>query len=140
MPKLSSNDQPKSLRAAVLCLWLSVGIVALITLATWANVLGLISTPSLTVNNLLTLALLVLIAFNIGAGRGWARWLFAVVYVLGALMTLYLVLFVPQSFRSMPTLLQVTGLLQLVLQTAAMVLVFVPASTQWFTAKRSQAA
>jgi hypothetical protein len=137
MVELITINQPTALRAAVVCLWLSVGIVALLTLASWASVLGLSNTPSLTVNNLLTLALLVLIALKIDAGRGWARWLFAAVYVLGTLMTLYLALFVPQSFRSMPVTLQITGLVQLALQSAAMVLIFIQPSRQWFKAQRS---
>jgi peptidoglycan/LPS O-acetylase OafA/YrhL len=135
----SSNPPPASMRAAIVCLWLSVAIVAVLTLASWANVLGLPNTPSLTVNNLLTLALLVLIAIKISAQRGWARWLFAVLYVLGSLATLYLAVFVPQSFRNLPAMLQVTGLAQLGLQTAAMVLIFLPPSRRWFKAQRSLA-
>jgi hypothetical protein len=137
--KDSSHPPPASLRAAIVCLWLSVAIVAALTLASWANILGLPNTPSLTVNNLLTLALLVLIAIKITAQRGWARWLFAVVYVLGSLATLYLAVFVPQSFGNLPAMLQVTGLVQLALQTAAMVLIFVPPSRRWFKAARSPA-
>jgi amino acid transporter len=137
MLKDSSHAPPAPMRAAIVCLWLSVAIVAVLTLASWANLLGLPNTPSLTVNNLLTLALLVLIAIKITAQRGWARWLFAVVYVLGSLATLYLVVFVPQSFRNLPAMLQVTGLVQLALQTAAMVLIFVQPSRLWFKAQRS---
>jgi hypothetical protein len=137
--KDSPSPPPGSMRAAIVCLWLSVAIVAVLTLASWANLLGLPNTPSLTVNNLLTLALLVLIAIKITAQRGWARWLFAVVYGLGSLATLYLVVFVPQSFRNLPAMLQVTGLLQLALQTAAMVLIFVQPSRLWFKAPRSAA-
>jgi hypothetical protein len=137
MLKDSSHAPPAPMRAAIICLWLSVAIVAVLTLASWANLLGLPNTSSLTVNNLLTLALLVLIALKITAQRGWARWLFAVVYGLGSLATLYLVVFVPQSFRNLPAMLQVTGLLQLALQTAAMVLIFVQPSRLWFKAQRS---
>jgi glucan phosphoethanolaminetransferase (alkaline phosphatase superfamily) len=133
------DQAPQAVRAAVACLWLSAAIVAVVTLAVWAQLGGVANTPSLMVNNLLTLALLALIAFQISTGRGWARWLLAVLYVLGTAATLYLLLFVPASFRTQPTLLQATGLVQLALQTAAMVLVFLPASGQWFKARRKLA-
>jgi uncharacterized membrane protein len=135
----SSRNPPGVMRIAQACLWASVAIAAMLTVAVWTSLLGVTSTASLTVNNLLSLALLVLIAVNINAGRRWARELFAFVYVLGALMTLYLALFVPLSFSSMPTLLQITGLLQLALQTAAIVLIFVPPSRRWFKAQRGPA-
>jgi FtsH-binding integral membrane protein len=131
----SSRNPPGVMRIAQTCLWASVAIAAMLAVAVWTNLLGVTSTASLTVNNLLTLALLLWIAVKISAGRGWARWLFAVVYALGALMTLYLALFVPHSFSSMPLLLQVTGLLQLALQTTAMVLIFSPPARQWFKAQ-----
>jgi hypothetical protein len=132
MPLFPPSNAPSALRAAVACLWCSVALVALVTVAAWAGIWGLIHSASLLVNNLLTLALLVLITLKISAGRGWARWLFAVVYALGTLVTLYLALFVPQSFGSLATVLQITGLLQLALQTAAMVLIFIPSSRPWF--------
>jgi glucan phosphoethanolaminetransferase (alkaline phosphatase superfamily) len=130
---------PPSVRTALLCLWLSTAILALLTVAAWANVLALPNTPSVTLNNLLTLAFMLLVIIKLAAGRGWARWVFAAVYFLGSAVTLYLSVFEPQIFRNQTLVLQATGLVQLALQTAAMVLLLLPASRQWFRAHSVQA-
>jgi hypothetical protein len=130
--------QPSSVRAALACLWLSTGILALLTIAAWANVLALPNTASVTVNNLLTLLFMLLVIVKLTAGRGWARWVFAVVYLLGSAVTVYLSVVEPQIFRNQPLALQVTGLVQLALQTVAMVLLVVPTSRQWFAAQRAR--
>jgi glucan phosphoethanolaminetransferase (alkaline phosphatase superfamily) len=130
---------PPSVRVALLCLWLSTGILVLLTIAAWANLFGLPNTASVTVNNLLTLVFMLLVIVKLAAGRGWARWVFAVVYFLGSSVSLYLALFEPQIFRNLPLALQATGLAQLVLQTAAMALLLLPTARQWFRAQRAQA-
>jgi glucan phosphoethanolaminetransferase (alkaline phosphatase superfamily) len=137
--KNASVIQPPPVRAALLCLWLSTGILALLTVAAWANLLSLPNTSSVTVNNLLTLAFMLFVIAKLTAARGWARWVFAVVYLLGSAVTLYLSIFEPQTFRNQPLALQVTGLAQLALQTAAMVLLLMPAARQWFKVQRAQA-
>jgi hypothetical protein len=133
------TNQPPSVRAALACLWLSTAVLTLLTIAAWANLLALPNTASTTVNNLLTLVFMLLVIVKLTAGRGWARWVFAVVYFLGSAVTVYLSVVQPQIFRDQPLALQVTGLLQLALQTVAMVLLVVPASRQWFAAQRARA-
>jgi hypothetical protein len=129
-------NQPSPVRAALACLWLSTGILALLTVAAWANLLALPNTANVTVNNLLTLVFMLLVIVKLAVGRGWARWVFAAVYFLGSAVTLYLSIFEPQIFRNQPLALQATGLVQLALQTLAMVLLLMPASRQWFQAQR----
>jgi glucan phosphoethanolaminetransferase (alkaline phosphatase superfamily) len=135
----ASFAQPSPVRTALVCLWLSTGILALLTIAAWANLFALPNTASVTVNNLLTLAFMLFVIAKLAAGRGWARWVFAVVYFLGSAVTLYLSIFEPQTFRNQPLALQATGLVQLALQTAAMVLLLVPTARQWFRAQGSRA-
>jgi glucan phosphoethanolaminetransferase (alkaline phosphatase superfamily) len=133
--KQASVTQPPSVRAALVCLWLSTGILALLTVAAWANLLALPNTASVTVNNLLTLAFMLFVIAKLAAARGWARWVFAAVYLLGSAVTVYLSIFEPQTFRNQPLALQTTGLAQLALQTAAMVLLLMPTARQWFRAQ-----
>jgi hypothetical protein len=133
-----STAIPRSVRAALVCLWLSTAILALLTAAAWVNLLGLPNSASITVNNLLTLAFMLLVIAKLAAGRGWARWVFAAVYCLGSAVTLYLSIFEPQVFRNQAFAVQVTGLVQLALQTAALVLLFLPASQQWFRSQRAR--
>jgi hypothetical protein len=137
--KQASISHPSSVRAVLVCLWLSTGILALLTVCAWANLLALPNTASVTVNNLLTLAFMLFVIAKLAAGRGWARWVFAGVYLLGSAVTLYLSIFEPQTFRNQPVALQATGLAQLALQTAAMVLLLMPTARQWFQAQRARA-
>ncbi len=135
----ASVTPPSSVRTALGCLWLSTAILALLTVAAWANVLALPNTTSVTVNNLLTLAFMLFVIAKLTAGRGWTRWVFAAVYLLGSSVTLYLSIFEPQTFRNQPLALQITGLAQLALQTAAMVLLLWPTARQWFQAQGARA-
>jgi hypothetical protein len=137
---LAPSQSPPSVRAALACLWLSTGILALLVPAAWANLWGLPNTTSITVNNLLTLAFMLFVIVKLTAGRGWARWVFAAVYLLGSSVTLYLSIFEPQTFRNQVFALQATGLVQLALQTAAVVLLLMPTARQWFKAQRARLA
>jgi hypothetical protein len=88
----------------------------------------------------LTAGLLVLIAVTVSARRGWGRWVFAVIYVLGNLGAVMLVLVMPEVFRAMPMVLQANMVVQFVLHTAALVLMFTGASGRWFRARHAATA
>jgi hypothetical protein len=136
----ASSDKPKSVQRAVVCLWISVGLALIVT---GAPFIGLLDSPDIvtaTITNLVTAGFLALVAAKIGAGRGWARWLFAVVYILGSFAGIVSLLVAPQMFRSSPPILQGSGILQFALQTAAFVLMFTSTSRQWFKAKRVEPA
>jgi hypothetical protein len=67
----------------------------------------------------------------------WCRtqlgaWAMLVFFVLGFLMLPLAVIIAPQVMLLMPTLLVVFGFIQYVIQLAALVLVFMPASRIWF--------
>jgi hypothetical protein len=55
-----------------------------------------------------------------------------VFFVLGFLMLPLAVIVAPQAMWLMPTLLVVFGFIQCIIQLAALVLVFMPASSIWF--------
>ncbi len=135
----AATAPPPPVRAALVCLWLSTGILALLTIAAWASLLALPNSASVTVNSLLTLAFMLFVIAKLTAGRGWARWVFGVVYLLGSAVTVYLSIFEVQTFRNQPIALQATGLAQLALQTAAMVLLLMPSAWQWFRGQRALA-
>ena len=126
------------MHGAAVCLWISAGVAVI---GTGAYLIGLLESPDIlntTIVGLVTAALLGLIAAKIDAGRNWARWLFVVVYVFGSLYTSFvLLLLAPQAFRSLPLVMQGSALVQFVLQTTALVLLFTSASRQWFKAKRA---
>jgi hypothetical protein len=87
-----------------------------------------------------TAALLALIAAKIGTGRGWARWLYAFLYVFGTLGGVVLMVLAPDAFRMYPLLVLLGTAVQFVLQTIAMVLIFTSASRLWFKAGRAATA
>ena len=127
-----ASERPGAVRAAVVCLWISVGLALAITAAQVARLLPAADVEMTALIGLASAGLLALIAAMIGAGRGWARWLFAVVYAIGALATVATMLAVPQLYLAMPTLLQVSTAAQFALQTVALVLIFTGASLRWF--------
>ena len=140
---VSDNARPNSVQHAALCLWLSAGLGLLMTTA---QVSGLVKTvgaagPGLTAAiGLVTAGLLALIAAKISAGRGWARWLFAAIYVIGSLGSVVLIFVALEVFRALPTILQANTIAQFVLQTAALVLVFTSTSRRWFNSTHADAA
>ncbi len=67
-------------------------------------------------------------------GAHWARWLFVVIYALGSAGFSVLFIVMPQEFLSLPIVMQACGLIQVVLQTCALILMFSRASRQWFNA------
>jgi hypothetical protein len=89
---------------------------------------------------LVTAGLLALMAGKINAGRSWARWLFALIYVIGALASAVLVLIAPAMFRALPSLLQGNTMAQFLLQTTALILIFTSTSRHWFKSKHVETA
>jgi peptidoglycan/LPS O-acetylase OafA/YrhL len=132
MPSETTSTRPKSMQRATICLWLSASLVALLTVASWLGVQGIPSGAQSTTTNVITFALLALIANKVSARRNWARWVFAVIYVLGSAMFLFAALLAPQVFLSMPVVLQSSAIVQFALQTVALILLFVNSSRQWF--------
>jgi hypothetical protein len=78
------------------------------------------------------IVLSVLCAVTMNAGRGWARWVYGILYSLGIPLYVISILIAPHVFLSSPALTQFLVVLQLTLQTAVIVLMFAPASREWF--------
>ena len=126
------SKRPLSVQRAATCLWASAGVTALLTIL---QGVGIVVTPNVgitVVTGCLTVALLGWIAEQIRAGRVWARWLFLVIYVLGLVAILSVAVFAPQLFLSQTPVLQTSSVVQLAVQTIALVLMFNPESRQWF--------
>ena len=130
----NNASRPTTVKMAALCLWISA-VLAL--LATAAQVAGLVphvsaSIGATAVGGLLTAALLSVIAGNISEGRGWARWLFVIVYVIGTPASVIATVMAPAYFAALPSVLQANRLAQLALETSALILVFASSSRHWF--------
>jgi hypothetical protein len=128
--------KPPTVQRAVVCLWMSACLTLLLALASWLGVREIPSGAGAAVTNILTFALLALLAIKVGNGQRWALWLFAFVYVFGALIFVASLVFMPNVFRSAPMLAKVSAIARFALQTAALVLLFTSTSRQWFKTRR----
>lgn len=131
-----SRTRPEPVRHAVTCLWTSavLGVAAGLL-----QVMGIIPATNpimAAVIAVISAGLMALVAVKVGAGRNWARWLFATIYFLGSLISIIAFALVPQTFMAIPFLGKVSAVSQFVLQTVALVLIFMRASRQWFRANR----
>ena len=129
-----NSNRPGLVIAAERLLWLSAAIAALFTMTASIGLLPFEIPGVAVVLNVMTVAFLALSAAHIGRGRNWARWLLLVFFVLGLLLLLIAVMVAPQVMWLLPTLVVVFGFTQCVIQLAALVLVFMPASKNWFRA------
>ncbi len=80
-----------------------------------------------------SILVVVAIALLIRNGRNWARWLFAVFFVLGVPTMLAVATQLSAWLHDRPTR-AVLMLLQSLLQLAALILLFVPEANAWFRA------
>ena len=138
-PPQVRGPAPTAVRRAAQFLWAS--FVLSVALG-GMYLVGAVPSPSLVVDvatTLLTAAVIALIAAKVRAGRNWARWVFVAMYIFGSVMFALLFIVMPQEFLSLPGPMQVLGLLQFTLQTCALVLMFTPASRQWFRALHAAA-
>ncbi|HYG54903.1 MAG TPA: hypothetical protein VD965_06370 [Burkholderiales bacterium] len=125
---------PGTISRAVTCLWIAAGLAALLTTL---QIVGVMATESVTltaITGVLTVTLLALVAWKIGEARAWARWLFVLLYALGAGVSVAGALAMPKFFLALPPVSQGSIVLQFVLQTAALVLLFTKPSRDWFRA------
>lgn len=76
-----------------------------------------------------TLALIALLAWQIYAGKNWARIVYTVFFVLGLPFS---ILPLVEALQSRP-ISGLLGVLQLVMQSAALVLLYLPGSRSWFS-------
>jgi hypothetical protein len=125
-------SRPSFVIAAERLLLLSATIAALFAIAAYAGLLPREVPGGVAALAFVTPAFLAVCAVKIRGGRNWARWAMLVFFVLGLLLLSLAVAIAPQAMLLMPTLLVVYGLMQCVIQLAALVMVFMPASRIWF--------
>ena len=132
---------PTSIRRTAFCLWVSAFLALLATLLQVTGIVSSVASPGITLAiGLLTAGLLALVAAKVNTGRGWARWLFLVLYVIGVPFAALIFLGAPQTFRALPALLQINVVAQSVLQTAAVAFMYTATSRAWFRSARASTA
>jgi hypothetical protein len=136
----ASIERPASVRRAAACLWASAGLALALTAVQVLWVVGPADVGVTIGIGVATAGLLALFAAKINAGRGWARWLYALIYTVGTLGSAVLLLVAPGSLRAYPALVLVGTGAQFILQTTAMALIFTSASRWWFKVARAKTA
>jgi hypothetical protein len=133
----SPLSRPRTVQRAVLYLAASAIWATVMLGALWVR---LIPPPpgSSNVVNVISVLVLALATWKIASGRGWARWLFIVMYVLGSLGGALTSLLRPELFRVLPSMMIASAVIQLVLQTIAVALLFMRGSREWFRRDRSE--
>lgn len=132
-----TTDKPRSTRWTVILLWTSTGLAALMTLL---HLIGVVPTHNVVMRAAvggIIVTLWAFIATMVNSGRGWARWLFVVLYVLGSVLEIISMLLVPRVFLAMPHLVQAYSVVQFVLLTVAVILTFTKSSREWFQSARA---
>ena len=130
--------KPRAIGHAARCLWISVAVVVVTSGLALAGVSGPRDAVPLIAISLFSIGLLALVAWGLNAGRGWVRWLFLVLFLLGSGMFVVGIVFAPQAYLAMPRLDQATALVQFGLQTAALILMFTPAAGRWLKNRRAK--
>ena len=139
-PEEPEIPKPPAIGRAARCLWISAAVVVVTSGLALAGVSGpRDAVVPLIAISLFSIGLLALVAWQLNAGRGWVRWLFLVLFVLGSGMFALGLVLTPQAYLAMPRLDMAAALLQFGLQTAALILMFTPAAARWLkSARRGQ--
>jgi peptidoglycan/LPS O-acetylase OafA/YrhL len=128
--------KPPAIWWAVLCLWMSTAVVVLSASYGFASTRAGGQTAQAIATVLIGTGILALVALLLNARRGWVRWLFVVVYVLGVGGLVAGLALAPREFLARSSFAHVITIVQVVLQTAALVMMFTPAAGRWLRSRR----
>jgi hypothetical protein len=126
------KSRPRSVRIALGCLIFSICLLSLSIVVSYLHLIPLGAADGRAGSHLATGAFLSLIALKCAAGRNWARWSFLVVTILGLVGLLFTVAAAREALTSQPLAMLSVSLVQLVVQTVTMVLLFSPEASRYF--------
>lgn len=118
-------QRPRPVHSALLLLWSAIALYALLL---GNDLLGSNSAPSAWVVPLVTVAVVAVLIGFIARGSNVARWIYAVMFVLGSLP----LAIDPGSVFARSSLIGSLNVLMFVLQLAALVLLFARGAGGWF--------
>lgn len=124
-PGSAAAQRPRPVQTALVLLWIAVALYALLL---GIDLLGSNSAPSAWLVPLATIAVVAVLIGFIARGSNIARWVYAVLFVLGSLP----LAIDPGAVLARSALIGGLNLLMFVLQLAAVVLMFGGAAASWF--------
>src|SRR5258706_1715424 len=132
----SGIEKLRSVRAAVLCSWISVGLALALTVVQLNVHAGTAFRVFYAVTGIFTAVLLTVLAVLLTTGRGWARWLFLAIYLYGVFEFVKAIPYMASLSSLISSLISPldlgSGVAQLVLQTTALVLTFTTTARRWY--------
>jgi hypothetical protein len=120
------TQKPRTVEHAVLAIWASFGLFTLIAIIDRQS--GAMSSGQF-VSALLTYALLCVLPYKIGAGRNWARYVYAI------FVALSIALMLAGETKGITKLALVMSYLTLPMQAWILYALFRPTSGEWFAAR-----
>jgi multisubunit Na+/H+ antiporter MnhE subunit len=132
MEQNESSPTPRSIETAVRVLYVSATLALVLTLVTWLNWITLPFDGQGSITGFLIAALLAFTSNRIRSRRNWARWMFAVLFVLGTLLGIVVTALAPDLWTLHTPATLLSTIIQTVIQTIALFLVFTPAANAWF--------
>ena len=126
---------PRPVKAAFTLLCVSASLTLLLTAAMWVGLLGVPPGTNLgmsTASNFVGAGVILLFAWKIRAGRNWARWILAVWTALGIAGWAVSIFIFPTAWNALPVIYSVVGMVQALLQLAAVVATFTTPARAWF--------
>jgi hypothetical protein len=124
---------PVSVKRAMALLWISVALLGAFVTAQAAGFFLHTANSAQDISaNILTAGILAFLALKMRMRRNWARLAFLFLYAAGMLLVVTSFVVTPRMFFLMPTVSAVAAIVQLMIQSAAVVLLFVPSTRRWF--------
>ena len=126
---------PRSVKGAYGLLCVSASLTLLLTVAMWLGVLPAAAGSTLgmtTASNLVGAGVIFFFAWKIRTARNWARWILAIWTALGVAGWSVSILILPAAWSAVPVVYSVIGIVQALLQLAAVVGTFTAPARAWF--------
>lgn len=131
--------KPKQVQLAILCIWASLPLLFLYCIFEYftqrSDADSLEQIISLIVS-MFSIIVYAWLALKIASRRNWARWVFAIICILGMLSLLGFA-FLEDSFSNMGPVEKASLAIQCALNVTALLLLFAPSSNDWFGTKHA---
>ena len=143
-PVQAFGPRPRAVAMAAACVWVSLVVGLAATAPGMVDLLARARTgaiPMVTVatslgTTVIGFALLAFIALKLTAGRGWVRWLYVAIYAFGLVSFVAIAVLMPQALGQMASWVLAASIFNWAVQGAALVLMFVRPSREWFASKK----
>jgi hypothetical protein len=126
------STRPREVDWAVRLLWISLGITILVSPIEFHYAHGAESLPGLLVNDLFSFGIESVFIWKISQGANWARITYLVFFLISVAFTILAAIFGPRTHFHFQAIIWVIGGVQILIESAALVLLFRKPGMYWF--------